>query len=166
MLIVIAILSLLAAYFRREYFFNPLTFHNDSVINLPYKYYRNPLYIEYDYVKPSTNGSLVPTYYRSVTTSRTEILQVITDLRNTSVSSVTPDHNMLGNAGMTYIFLRQQVFSTPRPPSPILLTVQIYRAQHVMEIIQTNGAPPVLRSLPQSLETLLKTEEAKSQPDR
>ena len=161
----LAIFTAVTVYYRKVYFFNPLTFRRDSVINLPFKYYRNPLYIEYDYVQPGTNPHL-PVWYRAVTTDRREILQVITDLRHATPSSVQPDHKMLGSAGMSYILLRQQVFPTPRPPSPILLTVQIYNPQHVMEIIQPNGQPPVVRNIPQSLLTILNQEEAKSVPDR
>ncbi|SDW65279.1 hypothetical protein SAMN04489725_11064 [Alicyclobacillus hesperidum] len=161
----LAILSAATVYYRKTYFFSPLTFRQDSVINLPYKYYRNPLYIEFDFVKPGSNPYL-PVWYRSVTTNRSEILQAIADLRRATPSSVHPNHRVLGNAGMSYIVLRQQVFPTPRPPSPILLTVQIYNPQHVMEIIQSNGQPPVVRNIPQSLLTILNQQESKSVPDK
>lgn len=44
---ILGVAGLLLAYLNYAYFFNPITFRSNAVLNLPWQSYRNPLQLEY-----------------------------------------------------------------------------------------------------------------------
>lgn len=124
-------------YIRQVYFFNPLTFHKDDVTYLPFKWYRNPLLVEYhqsNHINQKKDVSF---------TNRNDVEAMIQRLRQAEPLPTAPQLSSYDRMNEEDVLIRQGTKDS-LPDGAILLWIRVYPRLHAAVIQQASGGPGAL----------------------
>lgn len=98
-----------ALYYHQTYFFNPLTFQNNNVVYLPFRWYKNPMQMQVWGTETPSSASVIYTTF-----DKTQIRFVLKELESGQVV----DNSKFKSADSTFAHIT--IRSGSRPDSPIV----------------------------------------------